>query len=120
MDMTLAPSAAITTIAGMITPALLILASASLVGTALVRMARVVDRARALAGLLYERQSLRVGVTQNVLRGWLHAHAKRAQYVERSVSILYAAVVVFVATCLSIALDRAVGGMLTWLPVSLA
>jgi hypothetical protein len=38
-------------IAAMVTPALLILASASLVATALVRFARVVDRARVLAAI---------------------------------------------------------------------
>jgi hypothetical protein len=38
-------------IAAMITPALLILGSASLVSSALVRMARVVDRSRYLASV---------------------------------------------------------------------
>jgi hypothetical protein len=37
-----------------------------------------------------------------------------------SIALLYAAIVVFVATCLSIAVDRASGDLLTWLPVTLA
>jgi hypothetical protein len=40
--------------------------------------------------------------------------------VERSIVLLYAAVVVFVATCLVIPLDRAAGGLLDWLPIVLA
>jgi len=48
------PLAPVATIAAMVTPALLILASASLVASALVRMARVVDRARVLAAIAHE------------------------------------------------------------------
>src|SRR5437016_2190955 len=48
------PSTAIAMIAAMITPALLILGSASLVSSALVRMGRVMDRARTLATIAHE------------------------------------------------------------------
>jgi hypothetical protein len=54
MVTTFEPSAAVVIIAAMVTPALLILASASLVATALVRMARVVDCARALTAIAYD------------------------------------------------------------------
>ncbi|HJZ73295.1 MAG TPA: DUF2721 domain-containing protein [Vicinamibacterales bacterium] len=113
-------SPAIALIAAMITPAVLILASASLVASALVRMARVVDRARNLVAIAYERTPEKAGVTAEVLRTWLEDHARRARHAEQAIALLYGAVVSFIATCLSIALDRAVSGSLAWLPVSLA
>jgi hypothetical protein len=113
-------TAAVATIAAMITPALLLLGSASLVASALMRMARVVDRARILAGIAHQGGADNVGVTTVQLRAWLESHAKRARYAERSITLLYAAIVVFISTCLSIALDRLLGDSLSWLPVSLA
>jgi hypothetical protein len=113
-------TAAVATIAAMITPALLLLGSASLVASALMRMARVVDRARILAGLAHQGGAENIGVTTGQLRAWLEGHAKRARYAERSITLLYAAIVVFISTCLSIALDRLLGDSLSWLPVTLA
>jgi hypothetical protein len=113
-------TAAVATIAAMITPALLLLGSASLVASALMRMARVVDRARFLAGITFQGTLDTSGITKGQLRAWLESHAKRARYAERSITLLYAAIVVFIATCLSIALDRALGDSLSWLPVTLA
>jgi hypothetical protein len=107
-------------IAAMVTPALLILGSASLVASALVRMGRVVDRARVLTAAIYAGTSDQFGATPSQLRVWLARHAIRARYVERSIFLLYAAVVVFIATCLSIALDRGAGQVFSWLPITLA
>jgi hypothetical protein len=104
----------------MITPALLLLGSASLVASVLVRMARIVDRARVLSVLAHEDSFAKIGVTADQLRAWLESHALRARYAERSIALLYAAIVVFISTCLSIAADRALGGSLSWLPVMLA
>jgi hypothetical protein len=113
-------SAAVATIAAMITPALLLLGSASLVASALMRMARVVDRARILAAIAHEATLDKIGITKEQLRSWLESHAKRARYAERSITLLYAAIVIFISTCLSIALDRVTGESLSWLPVVLA
>jgi len=113
-------SVAVAAIAAMITPALLILGSASLVASALMRMARVVDRARILAATAHEGTLDTMGVTTDQLRSWLESHARRARFTERSIAILYGAIVVFISTCLSIALDRAMGDSLSWLPVLLA
>jgi len=115
-----AQSAGVATIAAMITPALLLLGSASLVASALMRMARVVDRARILVAVAHDGTLDKLGITSAQLRAWLQSHAQRAGYAERSITLLYAAIVVFIATCLSIALDRALGGSLSWLPVMLA
>ena len=113
-------SAAVATIAAMITPALLLLGSASLVASALVRMARIVDRARILAAVVHDGTLDKMGVTTDQLVVWLESHAKRAHCAERSIRLLYSAIVVFIATCLSIALDRATGDILKWFPVALA
>jgi hypothetical protein len=113
-------SAAVATIAAMITPALLLLGSASLVASALVRMARVVDRARILIAIAQAGDANKIGVTTDQLRSWLESHARRGLYAERSITLLYAAIVLFIVTCLSIALDRATGDSLNWLPVTLA
>ncbi|MBV9563680.1 MAG: DUF2721 domain-containing protein [Bradyrhizobium sp.] len=107
-------------ISAMVTPALLILASASLAASALVRMARVVDRARFLAGIVHDRTWERTGLTTAQLRTSLERHAARARYAEGSILLLYAAIVIFVLTCLSIPLDAATGRRLTWLPPALA
>jgi Protein of unknown function (DUF2721) len=113
-------SASVAMIAAMITPALLILASASVVATVLVRMARVVDRARVVAAAVHEGDWQRLGTTSAQLRTTLQRHAIRARYAERSIAVLYATVAVFVVTCISIAVDQAIGGSLGWLPVMLA
>src|SRR5262245_998058 len=113
-------SSAIALIAAMITPAVLILASASLAASALVRMARVVDRARALASSVHDGTWNKFGAPPDVLRSWLERHLRRARYAEQSIAFLYGAVVVFIATCLSIVLDRLTGESLRWVPVSLA
>jgi hypothetical protein len=115
-----APETAIATIAAMITPALLILASASLVASVLVRMARVVDRARVLTGSAHDGSWQRLGATRDLLRIWLDRHATRARYAERSIVLFYSAVVIFIATCLALALVRVTSERLAWLPVSLA
>jgi hypothetical protein len=120
MGNSVAQSAAVAAIAAMITPALLLLGSASLVASALMRMARVVDRARILSAVAHEGTLDKIGITTDQLRSWLESHALRARYAERSITLLYAAIVVFISTCLSIAMDRALGGALSWLPVMLA
>jgi Protein of unknown function (DUF2721) len=113
-------SAAVATIAAMITPALLLLGSASLVASALVRMARIVDRARILAAVVHDGTLDKIGVTTVQMRVWLESHAKRALCAERSIRLLYSAIVVFIATCLSIAVDRVTDNILNWFPVALA
>lgn len=92
----------------MITPALLILGSASLIATALVRLARVVDRVRKLAEL---------GGAQHA--GELARCERRANLALLAVAVLFGAVVVFVASGVAIAIDEANGGRFIWLPVGL-
>ncbi len=113
------PSDGVALIAAMVTPALLILACASLVATVLVRMARVVDRARVLAAVAHGGDWEKLGADIAQLRGALERHARRAHYAEWSIAALYASVVIFILTSLSIVLDH-VTGRLGWLPAGLA
>ena len=112
--------ASVALIAAMVTPALLILGATSLVASALVRMGRVVDRTRTLAAAIHAGEASRLGVSEARLRIWLERHAIRARHAERSIGLLYAAVVVFIATSLSLALDRAGAGLPVWFPAALA
>ena len=107
-------------IAAMVTPALLIVGAASLVASALVRMGRVVDRTRVLAAAIQTRETDRLEIDGEPLRRWLERHATRARHAERSIVCLYGSVVVFVATCLSIAIDRLRGDSSGWLAAVLA
>jgi hypothetical protein len=96
-------------IGAMITPALLILASGSLIATALVRLARVVDRVRKLA------EADRATADAAALR----LHQRRALLAERAVLIFFAAVVCFVVAGFGIALDHLAADRLTWFPVAM-
>lgn len=100
-------SAAQAMIAAMITPALLILASGSLIATALVRLARVVDRVRKLA----------VPNDAPASGDELRRHERRAVLAERAVQLYFVAVVCFVIVGFTIAIDHVSGDRLTWLPV---
>jgi hypothetical protein len=117
MVTTFEPTAAVVIIAAMVTPALLILASASLVATATVRMARVVDRVRALTAIAYDGAWAKVDATQNESRTTLKRHASRAHLAEWSIAPLYTAVVFFVTTCISIVIDHEGAHSLRWLPI---
>jgi hypothetical protein len=94
-------------IAAMITPALLILASASLIATVLVRLARVVDRVRKLSE------------TREAARdvGEISRHKRRALLAERALTLYFCAVVCFLIAGFAIAVDHAFGDRLIWLPV---
>ncbi len=111
-------SLAVAIISAMITPALLILGSASLVATALQRLTRAVDRARAILQLSDE-EIKRQGLTLEMKKRWLERYTTRSLLAERAVTAFFLAVGTLILGCLSIAIDRYFDGMLTWLPVSL-
>jgi Protein of unknown function (DUF2721) len=116
----IAAPAPVAVIAAMVTPALLILASSSLIATVLARLGRVVDRTRALAAIALEGKVEASGMMPAELRAALQRYAARARYAELSIRLLYAAVVVFVVTCLSIVAEELTRDALRWLPVGLA
>ena len=95
-------------IAAMLTPALLILASGSLIATALVRLARVVDRVRSLGA-----------AGGPVPAEELDLHERRARLALRAIDAYFVAVVLFVVAGIAIAVDHVADGRLAWLPVAL-
>lgn len=109
---------AVLIISAMITPALLILGSGSLVATALVRLARAIDRSRMVA-LTSTEDANRLGWTSEKVSAWQNRYGRRAMLAEQSVASLFAAIGLFILGCLSIAVDYRVGDSLTWLPVGL-
>lgn len=96
-------------IAAMITPALLMLAAGSLIGIALARLGRVVDRVRRL---------VEAGCTAE-MREALRRHRRRALLAERAVQIFFVSILCFVGAGFGIGLDHVTEGRTAWLPVSL-
>jgi hypothetical protein len=110
MNTTLAAgSSAQSLIAAMITPALLILASGSLIATSLARLGRIVDRIRKAA----EGEALLLSAAE------LDRERLRADYANRAITILFVAVTLFVIAGIAIAVDRLSGGHTEWLPVTI-
>jgi hypothetical protein len=95
-------------IAAMLTPALLILAAASLIATALVRLGRVVDRVRVLNA-----------AAAPVPASDLALHEYRARLALSAVTAYFVAVTLFVVAGIAIAADAWLHGALTWVPITL-
>jgi hypothetical protein len=93
-------------ITAMITPALLILASGSLIATVLVRLARIVDRLRKL-GEAHE--------STNAAE--IDRHERRALLAERALTFFFSAITCFVLAGFAIVLDRAASDVVWLLPV---
>jgi Protein of unknown function (DUF2721) len=101
-----AATGALSVISAMATPALMILATASLASSALLRLGRVVDRARLLTSIAHEGRLDKLGVSADILASWLVTYRARAHRTARAVFALFAAIVMFVATCLVIGLQH--------------
>ncbi len=102
----------------MITPALLILSSASLVATALARLTRVIDRARRFLDMS-EEEVVRNGYTDERIQVWMARYEHRAMLSERTVSAYFGAVCFLIAGCLGIAVDRWYHGAIPYVPEGL-
>lgn len=103
-------------IQAMITPALLILASGSLIATVLARVGRIVELVRKIAEAV-KSSATEISETDRKL---LLTLRKRAELAERAMIAYYAAVVCFVLTCLLIGIDRFVNHMIYFVPVTTA
>lgn len=102
-------------ISAMITPAILILASGSLVTSTLQRLSRVVDRSRFLIERLQE--AMRNGDEEHVTlyRTLLRRYRRRNALVERALAAYYLAIGLFVTSCLAIAFDNVMRDRVPWL-----
>jgi hypothetical protein len=99
----------------MLAPALLMAATASLLVSANARLARVVDRLRALIVSWEYDAPDRAERDDQIGR-----HRRRAHMVLRACRLLYAALGAFVGTSLSLAVDAFTGNRLVLLPTALA
>lgn len=100
----------------MLAPALLMAATGSLLVSANNRLARVVDRLRALLPRLHKAPTeLRAGLELQIRR-----HRQRSRYVLHACMLLYWAVGAFVGTSLALAADAYSGFRVALLPTALA
>jgi hypothetical protein len=106
-------------ISAMITPAILILAAGSLVNSTLTRLARIVDRARALIDQASLSSKSGDEAATQIVIDWLAMYLRRTALAERALTMFYAAIGMFVAGSLAITLDSITHGALPWLPASL-
>jgi ribosomal protein S21 len=116
---TLLGSSFLSIISASLTPAILILATGSLVSSTLTRLARIVDRAR----ILIERhEALRsAGKLAEAKRqsAALRMYGRRAALAERALSMYYTAIGLFVAACLAIMIDSLTHDAVPWLSLVL-
>lgn len=101
----------------MLAPAFFLTATASLLLSANNRLARVIDRARAL---LRELPTLRDPRDRELYESRIRLQRRRSLIILRAGQFLYAAISLFVATSLSVAADTILGHKLGALPTVLA
>jgi Protein of unknown function (DUF2721) len=102
-------------ISAMITPAILILATGSLVSSTLIRVGRIVDRARILMEQVTELRRSGDDTAAMITLGWLLQYRRRAALVERALTLYYSAIGVFVAGSLAITIDDLTRDAIPWL-----
>ena len=117
-------SPALAFLTALITPAILILACASLISSCLMRLARVVDRVRTLTQMA---EDIRLGKCTDCTterRQEIHAefdfYQRRGKVILLALSLLYGTVGLFVATSLAVAVDLSLGNPVAFVPVVLA
>ena len=99
------PSAGLTVLSAMITPAVLILATGSLLMTTSQRLSRSIDRARKLSAAIEEiALDPAKRARRDMLLGQLHPAAERTRLLQRGMVCLYVAQGMFVATSMVIGL----------------
>jgi hypothetical protein len=101
----------------MLAPALLMAATGSLLISANNRLARVVDRLRAL---IHTRSECTSTELRSALDGQIRQHRRRSHYVLRACVLLYVALGAFVATSLALAVDAYTGFALAEVPAGSA
>jgi len=92
-------------ISAMITPAILILATGSLVASTLTRLARTVDRARLLLGDIVTARAAGDELAVRTYARWLRIYRRRSFFAERALSMYYVAIFLFVTSSLTIAFE---------------
>ncbi|MFT2010937.1 DUF2721 domain-containing protein [Pontibacter sp. 13R65] len=113
----------LTVLSAMITPVVLILATGQLILTTSQRLARSIERARKLSEqfeeLMKKKPSEINTEKKELLYKLLYRAAYRSRKLQQTISLLYIALSVFVATSVTIGLLEAIGYMALWVPVAL-
>lgn len=115
-------SSTLSVLTAMITPAVLISACGTLILSTSVRLGRVVDRVRALSEKIEElakgHEELELlQERREILFTQLDHLTTRARWLQRSLSVFYFALGMFVATSVAIGLVAVTGGRYQWIPV---
>lgn len=105
-------------ISQMITPAIFILAAGNLINGAITRVGRIVDRTRAYFVRARELHATDP-VAYKSLLAELQILKRRSAVVEFALAVYYAAIGLFVAASLAVALDVFAGGRIPWLATAL-
>jgi hypothetical protein len=115
--------AALSVLSAMITPAVLILASGSLILTTSTRLTRLVDRVREMIVELEALESgavkLHADVKRALLFEQLERSTKRARFLQRSMTRLYLGLAMFIATSVGIGVVALTGQQFAWVPLLL-
>lgn len=99
----------------MITPGILILATGSLINSTIQRLSRTVDRARVLLAEVKTLRESEDGERAATVLRWLTAYSDRVALLERSLLVEHAAIFLFVASTLVIAMNEITSGRFIWL-----
>lgn len=111
-------------LSAMITPAVLISASGTLVLSTSNRLSRVVDRVRTIArdAATLQRDANATGAAgqREFIVRQVRALTERVTFLRTALSVLYAAIGMFIATSIAVGIVSALGVEAGWLPVALA
>ena len=115
---------ALTILTSMITPALLISAAGTFILSTSNRLGRVVDRVRAIADLLDDLMHGKAAIElveerKAMLVGQLSQLSKRADLLQRSLTVFYIASGSFVASSVAIGVTAVIDSSQAWIPVAL-
>ncbi|TXK44846.1 DUF2721 domain-containing protein [Pontibacter qinzhouensis] len=113
----------LTVLSAMITPVVLILATGQLILTTSQRLARSIERARKISDQFEELISKEASQVnqerKELLYKLLYRAANRSRKLQQTISLLYVALSVFVATSVTIGLLEVLGYRALWVPVAL-
>jgi len=116
-------SATLSVLSAMVTPAVLILASSSLILATSNRLSRAIDRTRALSEMITEeaRDEERTLLPEEraMLLEQMGRTARRAKLLTRSLTRLYMALAIFIATSVAIGVVAVIGVPYAWIALGL-
>lgn len=118
-------SSALTVLTAMITPAVLISACGTMILSTSTRLGRIVDRVRALSDKLEELAKTEGEVElledrRSIIFSQLDQLTSRARILQRSLTVFYMALGIFVSTSVAIGIVAITSARYSWIPVVVA